>query len=120
MDHIVIFSFLSLFSVTRLILLWPNRLQVITLHGQDLTICFAAHEPCAHFTYHLYLRLCIYSEKEGSFSTELRLKFISSHRFAFLRLAPLPNQGALSSCLQLHQGDFADVLLLYWPKSLEL
>ena len=33
---------------------------------------------------------CIYSEKEWSFSPELRLKFISSHRFTLLCLAPLP------------------------------
>ena len=33
---------------------------------------------------------CIYSKKEGSFSPELRLKFISSYHFASLCLSPLP------------------------------
>ena len=88
MDHIVIFSFLSLFSFTQCILLRPNRSQVITPRDRDLTICFAAHKPCAHFTYHLYLRLCIYSERRRKFSPELRLKFVSSYHFASLHLAP--------------------------------
>ena len=52
-----IFSFLSLFSFTPCILLWPDQSQVIAPHGRDLTICFATHKPCACFTYHLYLRL---------------------------------------------------------------
>ena len=67
MDHIVTFSFLSLFSFTQCILSRPDWSQVITPCNQDLTICFAAHGPCAHFTYRLYLRLCIYSKKQGSF-----------------------------------------------------
>ena len=57
MDHVVIFSFLSLFSFTQHILSWPNRSQVITPPGWDLTICFATHKPCAHSTYCLHLRL---------------------------------------------------------------
>ena len=57
MDHIVIFSFLSLFSFTQHVLSWPDRSQVIAPHGWDLTICFTTHKPCACFTYHLYLRL---------------------------------------------------------------
>ena len=56
MDHIVTFPFLSL--------LWLDQSQIVAPHDQDLTICFAAHEPCARFTYRLYLRLCIYSEKK--------------------------------------------------------
>ena len=67
MDHVVIFPFLSLFSFTQCILSQRNQSQVMALHGQDLTICFTTLAPCAHFTYRLYLRLCIYSEKEGSF-----------------------------------------------------
>ena len=57
MDHIVIFSFLNLFSFTWHILSRPDQSQVIALRDQYLTICFTPHEPCAHFTYHLYLRL---------------------------------------------------------------
>ena len=43
------FSFLSLFSFIQCILSQPDQSQVIALHSWDLTICFAAHEPCAHF-----------------------------------------------------------------------
>ena len=88
MDHVVIFSFLSLFPFTQCILSWPDQSQVITLHGRDLTICFATHEPCAHFTYHLYLRLLYLLQKTRKFSPELRLKFVLSHHFASLHLAP--------------------------------
>ena len=86
MNHVVIFSFLSLFSFTRCILLWPDRSPVIALHGWDLTICFAAHKPCACFTYCLYLRLLYLLQKTRKFSPELRLKFILSHCFASLCL----------------------------------
>ena len=64
MDHIVIFSFLSLFSFTQCVLSRPSQSQVITLHGQDLTICFTTHELCACFTYHLYLRLLYLLQKK--------------------------------------------------------
>ena len=67
MDHIVTFSFLSLFSFTRCILLWPNQSQIITPCNRDLTICFAAHEPCACFTYCLYLRLLYLLQKRRKF-----------------------------------------------------
>ena len=83
------FSFLSLFSFTWHILSWPDQSQVIAPCGRDLTIRFAAHEPCAHFTYHLYLRLLYLLWKRKKFSPELRLKFVSSHCFTSLRLAPL-------------------------------
>ena len=56
-DHIVTFSFLSLFSFTRHILSRSDQSQIITPHDWHLTIHFTAHEPCAHFTYRLYLRL---------------------------------------------------------------
>ena len=88
MDHIVIFSFLSLFPITQRILSWPNQPQVVTPHDRDLTIRFATHEPCAHFTYHLYLRLLYLLWKTRKFSPELRLKFVLSYCFALLRLAP--------------------------------
>ena len=86
MDHIVTFSFLSLFSFTRCIPSWPNQSQVIALCNQDLTIHLTAHEPCAHFTYRLHLRLLYLLRKTRKFSPELRLKFVSSHRFTLLRL----------------------------------
>ena len=86
MDHIVTFSFLSLFSITQHILLWPDQSQVVTPCDRDLTIRFAAHKPCAHFTYHLYLRLLYLLRKTRKFSPELRLKFVSSRHFASLRL----------------------------------
>ena len=86
MDHIVTFSFLSLFSFIRRILLWPDRSQVITPCSQDLTIHFTTHEPCARFTYCLYLRLLYLLQKRRKFSSELRLKFISSHHFTSLHL----------------------------------
>ena len=86
MDHIVTFSFLSLFSFTQCILSRPDWSQVITLHDRDLTICFATHKPCAHFTYHLYLRLLYLLQKRRKFSPELWLKFISSHCFTLLCL----------------------------------
>ena len=93
-DHVVPFSFLSFFSIIRRVLSWPNQSQVITLCDWDLTIRFATHEPCAHFTYRLYLRLLYLLQKnKGSFPPELRLKFVSSHRSALLRLrtfAPSP------------------------------
>ena len=88
MNHVVIFSFLSLFPFTRHILLWPDRSQVIALRDWDLTIHFATHKPCAHFTYCLYLRLLYLLWKTRKFSPELRLKFVSSHCFASLRLTP--------------------------------
>ena len=88
MDHIVIFSFLSLFSFTWHILSQPNQSQVIIPCDRDLTICFAAHKPCACFIYHLYLRLLYLLRKIRKFSPELRLKFISSHHFTLLCLAP--------------------------------
>ena len=56
MDHIVIFSFLSLFPFTWHILLRPDWSQVVTLCDWDLTIHFTTHEHCARFTYHLYLQ----------------------------------------------------------------
>ena len=67
MGHVVLFSFLSSFSVTQHILSWPNQSQVITPHGWDLNICFATHKPCAHFTYHLYLRLLYLLQKGRKF-----------------------------------------------------
>ena len=57
MDHIVLFSFLGFFSITWRILLQPSWSQAIALHGWDFTICFTAHESCAHFIYCLYLKL---------------------------------------------------------------
>ena len=89
-DHVVIFSFLGLFSFTQHILLWPDWSQVIAQCNWDLTICFTTHRPCARFTYHLYLRLLYLLQKEQSFSPELRLKFVSSHCFTSLHLAPSP------------------------------
>ena len=82
----VIFSFLSLFPFTRHILSRPDWSQVIAPCSRDLTICFTTHEPCAHFTYHLYLRLLYLLWKTRKFSPELRLKFVPSHHFALLRL----------------------------------
>ena len=84
MDHIVTFSFLSLFSFTQRIPPRPDQSQVVAPCDWDLTICFAAHEPCARFTYHLHLRLLYLLQKTRKFSPELRLKFISSHHFASL------------------------------------
>ena len=86
MDHIVTFSFLSLFSFTWHILSQPDQSQVVALCDQDLPICFAAPEPCAHFTYCLYLRLLYLLWKTRKFSPELRLKFVSSHHFVLLHL----------------------------------
>ena len=79
-DHVAIFSFLSLFSFTQHVLLWPGRSQVITLCDWDLTICFAAHEPCACFTYHLYLRLLYLLQKRRKFfpRTQTWVHFVSS------------------------------------------
>ena len=67
MDHIVTFSFLSLFSFTRCIPLRPNQSQIIAPRDQDLTIHFTTHEPCARFTYHLYLRLLYLLPKRRKF-----------------------------------------------------
>ena len=63
-DHIVIFSFLSLFSFTRHVLSWPNRSQVTAPRDRDLTICFTAHKPCAYL---LYLRLLYLLRKRRKF-----------------------------------------------------
>ena len=63
MDHIVTFSFLSLFSFTWRIPSRPDWSQVITPHDRDLTICFATHKSCACFAYHLYLRLLYLLQK---------------------------------------------------------
>ena len=54
-DHIVTFSFLSLFSFTRRILSRSDQSQIVAPRDQDLTMHFTAHEPCARFTYCLYL-----------------------------------------------------------------
>ena len=85
-DHVVIFSFLSLFPFTQHILSWPDQSQVVAPHDWDLTIHFTAHKPCARFTDHLYLRLSYLLQKTRKFSPEPRLKFISSHCFASLHL----------------------------------
>ena len=82
------FSFLSLFSFIWRVLSQPDQSQVITPCGWDLTICFATHEPCAHFTYHLYLRCLYLLQKRSKFSPELRLKFVPSYCFTSLHLAP--------------------------------
>ena len=105
MDHVVIFTFLSLFPFTRRILSQPDQSQVVAPCDQDLTICFAAHKPCACFTYRLYLRLLYLLRKTRKFSTELRLEFISSHHFASLHLAPslylvLSTHFTLSHCTE--------------------
>ena len=63
-DHIVTFSFLSLFSFTQCIPLWPDQSQVIAPRDRDLTICFATPEPCARFTYHLYLKTFVSTPKK--------------------------------------------------------
>ena len=70
MDHIITFPFLSLFSFTWCILLRSNQSLIVAPCDRDLTICFAAHEPCARFTYHLYLRLLYLLRKRRKFSTE--------------------------------------------------
>ena len=57
MDHTVLFPIFSSFSVTQCALLQADQSQAITPHGQGLTIYFTTQEPCAHFTYHLYLSL---------------------------------------------------------------
>ena len=82
-DHIVIFSFLSLFSFTQCILSRPDRSQVVAARDQDLTIHFTAHEPCAHFTYHLYLRLLylLWKNKEVFPRTQTQVHLISLFRF---------------------------------------
>ena len=82
MNHVVIFSFLSLFSFTRHILLRPDWSPVITPRGRDLTICFATHKPCACFTYRLYLRLLYLLQKTRKFSQNSDLS--SSHLIALL------------------------------------
>ena len=64
MDHIVTFSFLSLFSFTWHILLQSDQSQIITPHNWDLTIRFAAHRPCAHFTYRLYFKTFVSTPKK--------------------------------------------------------
>ena len=65
--HRHIFLFLS-FLFTRRILPQSNQSQIITPRDRDLTIHFAAHEPCARFTYHLYLRLLYLLQKRRKFS----------------------------------------------------
>ena len=71
---------------------WSNDL--VQLHHQtehlDLTIRFATHEPCAHFTYHLYLRPLYLLRKRRKFSPELRLKFVSSRLIVSLCFAFAP------------------------------
>ena len=67
MDHIVLFPIFCSFSITWRVLLWTYQSQVITPHSQDLTICFTAHKPCAHFTYHLYLKLLYLLQKRRKF-----------------------------------------------------
>ena len=67
MDHVITFSFLSLFSFTRRILSQSDQSQIVTPHDWDLTICFAAHRPCARFTYRLYLRLLYLLQKRRKF-----------------------------------------------------
>ena len=68
MDHIVIFSFLSLFPFTQCILLWPDWSQVVAPCNWNLTIHFTTHKPCARFTYRLYLRLLYLLRKTRKFS----------------------------------------------------
>ena len=56
---------------TRHILPWSDQSQNVALHDRDLTIRFAAHEPCARFTYHLYLRLLYLLRKTRKFSPRI-------------------------------------------------
>ena len=65
--HIVLFPILSSFSITRCVLLWANWSQAIALCGQDLTICFITHKPCACFIYYLYLKLLYLLPKNRKF-----------------------------------------------------
>ena len=67
-DHIVTFSFCSLFSFTRHILSRSDQSQIVAPCDRDLTIYFATHKPCAHFTYRLYLRLLYLLQKRRKFS----------------------------------------------------
>ena len=78
------------FSITQHVLLWPDQSQAIAPCGQDLIICFTPHEPCACFTYCLYLKLLYLLQKRRKFSPELRLKFILPYHFTLLHLAPSP------------------------------
>ena len=105
MDHVVLFSFLSSFAITQWVLLWPGQSQAIAPHGQDLTICFTTHGPCASSIYHLYLRALISTPtKRRSFTPEFDLvhsallfHLVPPHTFALLctsasprALAPFP------------------------------
>ena len=74
------------FLLTRRILLRSDQLQIVAPRDWDLTICFAAHKPCVHFAYRLYLRLLYLLRKRRKFSPEFRLKFVSSHCFTSLCL----------------------------------
>ena len=55
------------FLFTRCILSRSDQSQIVALCDRDLTIRFAAHKPCAHFTYRLYLRLLYLLRKRRMF-----------------------------------------------------
>ena len=88
-----------------------NWSQAITLHGQDLTICFATHEPCACFTYHLYLKLLYLPQKRRKvFPPEFRLSvfclIISPHSASYLcpYFIPLTHHTILHSPLSCQEN----------------
>ena len=106
MDHIITFSFLSLFSLPDAFFHSPTNCR--SLHRVIGTLPYAL--PHTNLVLILLIvciqDFCIYSKKEGSFPPELRLKFISSHRFTSLHLRTfipslyfvLPTPFALSHC----------------------
>ena len=66
MDHIVLFIF-SFFSVTWCVLSWTNWSQAFMSCSQDLTICFATHEPCAHFYLSFVFKTLVSTPKTRKF-----------------------------------------------------
>ena len=80
------------FSITQHVLLWPDQSQAIAPCGQDLIICFTPHEPCACFTYCLYLRLLYLLWKRRKFFTQIQTQVHS----ALFHLIPSPNFALLT------------------------
>ena len=100
MDHMVLFPIFSSFSVTHCALLRADWSQAIVLCGQDLIICFTAHEPCAHFSLSFVIKPLV--------STLKRRKFFPQNsdlvHSALLLFVPSPYFAPLTclSCTVLH------------------
>ena len=119
MDHVVLFPIFSSFSVSRCALSWTDWSQAITPHGQDLTICFTAHEPCACFYLSFVFKTLVSTLKRKKFSPQNSDLVHSAWSFllaplctfALLCTSNLPHALILSQTFTLHHLALPAIML---------